>query len=480
MRFTIAAVLAGVAAAAKALDPSWSFASTTTIIDKDPWYTVNVPFLSTITTSVSGTIETVTKTEVSISIGTKSPSTLVPDTPTNCLADPCEPVHESGGVVARQVLESTEELITYTHSHPQSSTIDDSDVLPTTIPVGGYGAPIPSFTADETVTTVTSSEASPTSHSSPLGYGGGDETSSEASPTTYSSPLGYGGGDETVTTATPTEVSLTTHSSPLGYGGGDETSSTLSNVQVTATVTVTVSAVAPTTTTSTSKPPAPSTLTFTVTYGSSPVETILFTTVVGSSSVLGVTGTATSVTSDVPSMSILPYPPIDSSSPPGGYGGEESSSTIPITSTGTVDIPPVLTPPLPPTTAQESTTFVTVKVTSTYSTTTSSGASLPPYGSSTAEPVTGTPSSVVTLWPQTSSSCDEGQQTTSFSYAHPTVTGFLPTGNMTINTTGVATGNATYIRTWSWSTHHPHLSLPTQGASTLVKVKRGAKNTVIA
>lgn len=56
MRVAIATILAGIAAVGKCLDldPSWSFASTITITDKGtPWYTVSIPFLTTVTTHIS-------------------------------------------------------------------------------------------------------------------------------------------------------------------------------------------------------------------------------------------------------------------------------------------------------------------------------------------------------------------------------------------------------------------------------------------
>ncbi|KAI0872616.1 hypothetical protein GGS24DRAFT_502596 [Hypoxylon argillaceum] len=101
MRITFAAVLACIAGAAVALDPSWSFAFTTTITDEAmPWYTIKVPFLTTVTTHLSGTVETITATKVSISIGTESPSTIQPactDTISGTVV-PC------GGWVARSPL----------------------------------------------------------------------------------------------------------------------------------------------------------------------------------------------------------------------------------------------------------------------------------------------------------------------------------------------------------------------------------------
>ncbi|KAF2969953.1 hypothetical protein GQX73_g3628 [Xylaria multiplex] len=460
MRFTITAFLVGVAAAATGLNPSWSFASTTTIVDEDThWYTVKVPFVTTVTTDVSGMTETITKTEVSISIGTNSPSTLLPDVPTNCLVAPCtdavvsKPVHDSDGGEAPPVSESTQDLITYTHSHAQSSTIDDSDVLPTTASLSSSSSSTISFLTTEVPGTLTASS----------------------------------------------ETNLTTLSSPFGYGGGDETLSTTSTGKVvTTTVTVTVGEVTSATITTSSKSPALSTLTFTITYGS-PVESLTLTTIVGSSDTLAVTGTEASMTINVPSMTLLSSSTASSSitstlvassttnvsttssttnsylltasSPSGGYGDEGSSSTIPTLSTLTSEnhTAPVTTQS--PMTTDESTTFITVKVTTTYTETVSNSISPSPYGSSTADAVTGTLSSEITVLLPSSSPCDEEPQTTSFSHTyrpHPTVSPFYPSGN------------STHTQSWSWGTHTHHFSLPTQGPSTLLKAKKDAKVTAVA
>ncbi|KAI1752646.1 hypothetical protein F4782DRAFT_530134 [Xylaria castorea] len=152
MRVTTAAIIASIVAAVEGLSPSWSFASTTTITDKDtPWYTISAPFLTTITTDVSGTVETITATKVSISIGTEPPSAISPVISTNSPTIPgtgstsgtmvSARVRKVRGLKAHSPSTSTEELITHTHSHTQSSTIDDSDVLTTTSPITDQSDP---------------------------------------------------------------------------------------------------------------------------------------------------------------------------------------------------------------------------------------------------------------------------------------------------------------------------------------------------
>ncbi|KAI3334133.1 hypothetical protein F4824DRAFT_502536 [Ustulina deusta] len=257
MRVIIAAVLAGVAAVAKALDPNWSFESTTTISDKDTtWYTVSVPFLTTVTTDVSGKIKTITKTEVSISMGTDAPSALLlPVLSTDATVS--EPVHEFHDLVVRFVSTATDEFITHTHSDTQSNTINDSDVLPTIAPTSDTSSPAVSFSFSSTTLAVGA-------------------------------------------TATSSETSLTTHSSPLGYGGGEGTSSTTTVAEGT-TTTVTVTAFLTPTPTFSTNSPTPSTLTFVVTYGS-PVQTLTLSATIGASDTLAATESATLPTSNAPSM----------------------------------------------------------------------------------------------------------------------------------------------------------------------------------
>ncbi|KAI0902879.1 hypothetical protein F4823DRAFT_637439 [Ustulina deusta] len=260
MRVIIAGVLAGVAAVAKALDPNWSFESTTTISDKDTtWYTVSVPFLTTVTTDVSGKIKTITKTEVSISMGTDAPSALLLHV-LSTDATVSEPVHEFHDLVVRSVSTATDELVTHTHSDTQANTINDSDVLPTIAPTSDTSSPAVSFSFSSTTLAVGA-------------------------------------------TATSSETSLTTHSSPLGYGGGEGTSSTTTVAEGT-TTTVTVTAFLTPTTTSSINSPTPSTLTFVVTYGS-PVQTLTLSATIGASDTLAATESATSPTSNAPSMSTL-------------------------------------------------------------------------------------------------------------------------------------------------------------------------------
>ncbi|KAI1191812.1 hypothetical protein F5B17DRAFT_450035 [Nemania serpens] len=195
MRVALAPILAGIAAVGKCMDlhQGWSFASTTTITDGGtPWYTISVPFLTTITTHVSGTVETITATKVAISIGTEAPSTVLPTTLVSSLvAIPCttsiilddaagpDLVHDSAGVEARALLTSSQELITHTHFHLQSNTIDDSDIVPTVLSTSHYWNPAASsLTPNVTGTTAPSSTASVTTRVSATGYGGGDEATS--------------------------------------------------------------------------------------------------------------------------------------------------------------------------------------------------------------------------------------------------------------------------------------------------------------
>ncbi|KAI0198545.1 hypothetical protein F4808DRAFT_256196 [Astrocystis sublimbata] len=146
MRATLAATLAGVAAASQGLSPSWSFASTTTITDKLPtWYTISSTFTTTFTTDVSGTIETITATRVSISEGTEPPvlPTIEASEPSTAISDlaPCTtaPVR-APKIRAVELLSSstaTGHLVTHTYSQSEFFTIDSTDVVPTGSPSTG-------------------------------------------------------------------------------------------------------------------------------------------------------------------------------------------------------------------------------------------------------------------------------------------------------------------------------------------------------
>ncbi|KAI0445868.1 hypothetical protein F4803DRAFT_547905 [Xylaria telfairii] len=188
MRVTTTAVIASAAAAVKGLSPNWSFTSTTTVTDETKtWYTISTPFLTTITTCVSGTTETITTTKVSISIGTKPPSAIPLATSTNSPTTPSSDsisgaavskrAHNSRGVESRSASTATAEPVTQTYSNTQSSTTDDSDAPSTTSSIIGQVDSIVSFPT----TTAAGTTTTPYLSSLSLNYESQDDTSSTAS-----------------------------------------------------------------------------------------------------------------------------------------------------------------------------------------------------------------------------------------------------------------------------------------------------------
>ncbi|KAI8954973.1 hypothetical protein F4801DRAFT_603516 [Xylaria longipes] len=357
MRVTTAAVIASVAAAARGLSPSWTFASTITITDEETtWYTISTPFLTAITTDVSGTVETITTTMVSISIGTKPPSAISPTTSTSSQTIPgtastygpavSAQVHKVRGIEASSPSTSTADLVTHTHSHTQSSTIDDSDVLPTTSSITSQGDPTASTLNTATVRNVATSS--------------------------------------TTTSAITLTTTSTISSLSLGHGSGDETSSTTSSDEATTVTIITI--VGQTTSTITSsatntKSSIFNTLASTATSGSS-IHTVRSLTITGFLTTSVVTDTAGSTTDTISSTSTSTSLTSRLLTSVLYYTSNTSSKTRHTSSSASSAADP-------PTTSKESTTFTTRTVTSTPTATDSSGFSPSTSSCRDGEPWTG-------------------------------------------------------------------------------------------
>ncbi|KAJ2968491.1 hypothetical protein NUW58_g10210 [Xylaria curta] len=155
MRIATVAILAGSVALGKALDPSWSFASTTTITDEATlWYTVSVPFLTTVTTDVSGGADTITITKVFISIGTEPPNTILPTASTSDSATPYGDSISStsfgpDGEVHFPPM-PTKDLLGHLEYYRQPGITEDSDVLPSdSSTIASDGGDVTAYTASE-------------------------------------------------------------------------------------------------------------------------------------------------------------------------------------------------------------------------------------------------------------------------------------------------------------------------------------------
>ncbi|KAI0184206.1 hypothetical protein EV127DRAFT_474510 [Xylaria flabelliformis] len=225
------AMIASLATAVGGLSPSWSFASTTTITDDGtPWYTISAPFLTTITTNVSGTVETIIATKVSISIGTDSPSAIPPVVSASSLTilgtasiyatmDTAR-VHEVRRVKARSSSTSTKELTT----HTQSSTIDDSDVLPTTSSIADQGDSTTS-SPTSTVAVITATSSTTTKPRTSIYYftsGTSNAPSTSTSVSSFESTTTFGMG-----TVMPSDTAYST--STCDY---DETSTSILTMSI--------------------------------------------------------------------------------------------------------------------------------------------------------------------------------------------------------------------------------------------------------
>ncbi|GAP85323.1 hypothetical protein SAMD00023353_1001990 [Rosellinia necatrix] len=156
MRVTTVAIFAVVAVAVQTPDPNWSFSSTLTITDNiTPWYTVIVPFLATVTTQVSGIVETITTTKVSISIGTEPPRTIISSTSVGI--SPC--VDGNSAIMPR--IEVTRDLDGIMDGLPSiCSMVDNSDVVAAESPAGNDGNSVISHDAVivTAITTTTSNK----------------------------------------------------------------------------------------------------------------------------------------------------------------------------------------------------------------------------------------------------------------------------------------------------------------------------------
>ncbi|KAI2638596.1 hypothetical protein GGS21DRAFT_488686 [Xylaria nigripes] len=235
MKFIIAAALAGITAAAGDLSPSWSFKSTTTVGGpNNPWFTISVPMMTTITTETAGTTETITGSYVSISMGTKPPSITVNMTSNSYSPltietinpkSTCSPGHLPRVVEARNHMDRDPDahltknfmggFVTYTYPPSQPQTTDSSDILPTSSyqSITSTGSDFPrSTTTISKVLTVTRTETCKsvsTSYTSslqlPITRSG--ETSSTSKQQDVPSTTSYGDTGTYVPTSTSDETS---------------------------------------------------------------------------------------------------------------------------------------------------------------------------------------------------------------------------------------------------------------------------------